>query len=55
MESVIREVKALESEERRLMWALLDSNVLARAVYSVGGPAEEVVKRLAISPHVVIL
>jgi len=37
------------------MRALLDSNVLARAVYSVGGPAEEAVRRLAVSPHVLIV
>ena len=29
------------------MRATLDSNVLARAVYSVGGPAEEIVRRLS--------
>ena len=37
------------------MRAVLDSNVLARATYSVGGPAEELVQRLAIAPHALIL
>jgi putative PIN family toxin of toxin-antitoxin system len=37
------------------MRAVLDSNVLARAVYSAGGPAEEVVRRLTAPPHVLIL
>jgi uncharacterized protein len=37
------------------MRALLDSNVLARALYSVGGPAEEAVRRLAAPPHVLIV
>jgi putative PIN family toxin of toxin-antitoxin system len=37
------------------MRAVLDSNVLARAVYSVGGPAEEAVRRLRAPPHVLIV
>lgn len=37
------------------MRAVLDSNVLARAVYSVGGPAEEVVQRLTAPPHTLIV
>jgi putative PIN family toxin of toxin-antitoxin system len=37
------------------MRAVLDSNVLARAVYATGGPAEEVVQRLAAPPHVLIV
>jgi predicted nucleic acid-binding protein len=37
------------------MRAVLDSNVLARAVYSIGGPAEEAVRRLAAPPHVLIV
>jgi uncharacterized protein len=35
------------------MRAVLDSNVLARAVYSAGGPAEECVRRLH-PPHALI-
>ena len=37
------------------MRAVLDSNVLARAAYSVGGPAEELVRRLAIPPNALVL
>ena len=37
------------------MRAVLDFNVLARAVYSVGGPAEEVALRLTVPPHVLIV
>jgi putative PIN family toxin of toxin-antitoxin system len=37
------------------MRAVLDSNVLARALYSVGGPAEECVQRLGSPPHVLIV
>jgi putative PIN family toxin of toxin-antitoxin system len=37
------------------MRVLLDSNVLVRALYSVGGPAEEVVRRLALPPHVLVV
>jgi putative PIN family toxin of toxin-antitoxin system len=37
------------------MRAVLDSNVLARAVYSAGGPAEEAVRRLTAPPHVLIV
>lgn len=37
------------------MRAVLDSNVLARAVYSVGGPAEECLQRLCQLPHVLIV
>ena len=37
------------------MRAVLDSNVLARALYSLGGPAEEVVRRLTAPPHVLIV
>jgi putative PIN family toxin of toxin-antitoxin system len=37
------------------MRAVVDSNVLARAVYSVGGPAEEVVRRLTAPPHVLVV
>jgi uncharacterized protein len=37
------------------MRVVLDSNILARAVYSVGGPAEEVVQRLTVPPHLVII
>ena len=37
------------------MRAVLDSNVLARAVYSVGGPAEELARRLVVSPHELIV
>ena len=37
------------------MRAVLDSNVLARAMYSLGGPAEEVVRRLTVPPHVIIV
>jgi len=37
------------------MRAVLDSNVLARAMYGVGGPAEESVRRLTAPPHVLIV
>ena len=37
------------------MRAVVDSNVLARAVYSVSGPAEEVVRKLSASPHVLVV
>jgi predicted nucleic acid-binding protein len=37
------------------MRAVLDSNMLARALYSVGGPAEECVRRLGSPPHVLIV
>ncbi|MGO8750022.1 MAG: putative toxin-antitoxin system toxin component, PIN family [Thermoguttaceae bacterium] len=37
------------------MRVLLDSNVLARAFYSVGGPAEECVRRLSNAPHVLVV
>ncbi len=37
------------------MRVVLDSNVLARAVYSVGGPAEECVRRVSSPPHVLIV
>ena len=37
------------------MRAVLDSNVLARALYSVGGPAEEAVRRLTAPPHVLVV
>lgn len=37
------------------MRVILDSNILARAVYSVGGPAEEVFQRLTVPPHVLII
>jgi putative PIN family toxin of toxin-antitoxin system len=37
------------------MRVLLDSNVLARAVYSVGGPADECVRRLTNPPHVLVV
>jgi len=37
------------------MRTVLDSNVLARAMYSVGGPAEEAVRRLTAPPHVLIV
>lgn len=37
------------------MRAIIDSNVLARAVYSVGGPAEEAVRRLTVPPNVLVV
>jgi putative PIN family toxin of toxin-antitoxin system len=37
------------------MRAVLDSNVLARAVYSVGGPAEQCVRKLSSPPHLLIV
>jgi putative PIN family toxin of toxin-antitoxin system len=37
------------------MRAILDSNVLARALYSVGGPAEEAVRRLTARPHTLVV
>jgi putative PIN family toxin of toxin-antitoxin system len=37
------------------MRAVLDSNVLARALYSAGGPAEECVRRLGTAPHALIV
>ena len=37
------------------MRAILDSNVLARALYSVGGPAQEALRRVTASPHVLIV
>jgi putative PIN family toxin of toxin-antitoxin system len=37
------------------MRAALDSNVLASALYSAGGPAEEVVRRLCAPTHVLVV
>jgi putative PIN family toxin of toxin-antitoxin system len=37
------------------MRAIVDSNVLARATYSAGGPAAEVVRKLTEPPHLLIV
>jgi hypothetical protein len=37
------------------MRVIVDSNVLARATYSVNGPAAEVVRKLADPPHILIV